>query len=64
MSKKIEHRQNHKLVVILLITLLLSLVTTTYAWDTAARYSHDYQTSWSADDGYHRGQNEWSGSDR
>lgn len=26
-----------------------------YAWDVGTRYVHDYQTTWSADDGYHRG---------
>jgi hypothetical protein len=59
-----KYGQNHKLGVILFTVLILSLVTTTYAWDTAARYVHDYHTSWSADDGYHRGKAEWSGGDR
>ncbi|GIK57584.1 MAG: hypothetical protein BroJett015_32470 [Chloroflexota bacterium] len=66
MIRKIWDRysQNRKLGVILITALVLSLVTTIYAWDTAARHVHDYQTGWSADDGYHRGKNEWSGSDR
>lgn len=66
MVRKIWDRysQNRKLGVILITALVLSLATTIYAWDTAARYVHDYQTGWSADDGYHRGKNEWSGSDR
>ena len=59
-----KHRQNRTLKVVLITALILLLVTTAYAWDTAARYVHDYHTAWSADDGYHRGQNEWSGSDR
>lgn len=57
-------RQNRTLGVVLITALMLLLASTIYAWDTAARYAHDYHTSWSADDGYHRGQNEWSGSDR
>lgn len=42
----------------LFVVLTLTLVSTAYAWTVSARYSHDSQTSWSADDGYHRGQAE------
>ena len=59
-----KHIKNGKLALLILAALLIPLVATVYAWDTAANYGHDDHTSWSADDGYHRGQNEWSGSDR
>lgn len=59
-----KHIKNGKFALLLLTALIMSLVTTVYAWDTSAKYGHDHQTSWSADDGYHRGQNEWSGGDR
>lgn len=65
MRKTLEkYSQNRKLGFALFIFLIVSLVTTAYAWSTYIQYGHDYQTDWSADNGYHRGQVEWSGSDR
>lgn len=66
MMKKILDKgdPNRKLGLLLLVILILLLVTTVHAWDTSAKYGHDFQTDWSADDGYHRGQVEWSGGDR
>lgn len=56
-----KHRRNRPWGLILGMVLLLVISSTAYAWTTAVRYVHDYQTSWSADDGYHRGQVEWIG---
>lgn len=61
MARKVLEKEGKSRILRLMLLALLAvvLVSTAYAWDVSARYTHDYQTSWSADDGYHRGQVEW-----
>lgn len=66
MTRKIvtRLRWKHRIGILLLAFLALMLATAAYAWTVSVRYVHDYQTDWSADDGWHRGQIEWSGGKR
>jgi hypothetical protein len=54
-----RHYQSRSLGLVVATVLVFALATTAYAWSVSARYVHTYNTSWSADDGYHRGQVEW-----
>lgn len=56
--------QNRIFGLLLFVALVSTVVSTAYAWSVSAQYVHTYQTSWSADDGYHRGQVEWYGGTR